>query len=650
MKFRVGLFVLLLAACSGPSEKSNQLSTTASPYLREHADNPVNWYPWSDETLALAKKEDKPIIVSIGYAACHWCHVMERESFMDSTVAQLMNENFISIKVDREERPDIDQIYIRASEILTGTSGWPLNAFALPDGGAFHSVTYNSKTEWISLLEQVSKSWKTNRKALERSAEAVAEGVFHLNSFLPDSVLRYDPQALMYGVDIWTPKLDLINGGLKGIMKFPMPTVAEFMLQHSYLTKDELFQRWTTTTLDAMMSGGLFDHLGGGFSRYTTDSLWRIPHFEKMLFDNGQLVSLYSHALRQTKNKNYERVIRETLQFIERDMTSPEGGFYSTINADSEGEEGKFYRWTDEELRSIAGEEAFKYYKLYDGVLNSNEPAPDELNKKLFEARSKRTHPSIDKKILTSWNAMMSIGFLDAYVATGDRHYLEVASKNISHIESSLVSNKHVIHSMFENVKGTTGFLDDYAWLAKAYIQLYQCTFDVTWLQKAKDLTDVAVKKFKNVENPMFLYSENGIVEYYDNVIPSSNSVLADVLLSLGEYFEDPSYLEIASNSINHAIAPLEISGENITNWGRLAERLVFSPYQVAITGEKSLEYSRELQSYPLPPSLFSGGTSEDLPLLENKLVTGKTMIYVCKNRTCKLPVDNVKAALLQLK
>jgi uncharacterized protein YyaL (SSP411 family) len=639
MIYRIAFFIVFLTACTTQKDQQNRLLNSASPYLREHADNPVHWYPWGEEALALATKENKPVIVSIGYAACHWCHVMEKESFMDPEVAALMNENFISIKVDREERPDVDQQYVHASEILTGTAGWPLNAFALPNGDAFHVITYYPKDAWIKLLTQVSKAWKEKRNDLEKQATAIAQNVDQLNTglFAGDMKLRFDIPAFLNNTQSWFEQLDVTNGGLKGNMKFPLPSITEFMLQHSELTNHKQSKQWVTTTLDAMINGGLYDHLAGGFARYTTDSLWRVPHFEKMLYDNAQLLSLYSHAFKATGNKNYERVIRETISFIEATMTSPEGGFYSSVNADSEGEEGKFYKWNDAEVS--------KYFEVYDGVLNlKKEPVPDSVKKRLLAKRNQRTHPSIDEKIITSWNAMMIVGLIDAFTALGDQHYLDMALKT-----AKLLDTEKTVYRL-PNVEG---FLDDYAWLAKAYIQLYQSTFDVQWLNKSIAITDLALQKFLKKNSALFLYSTDTAfnnIELFDNVIPSSNSVFAEVLFQTGDYFQDANYTMLATKAVEQAIGPIDIEGVHLANWARIAETMNFSPYEIAITGERSLEFARELQRSSLPPSIFLGGNKEDLPLLENKLVKNKTMIYVCKNRTCKLPVEDPKEALRQVR
>ena len=666
MTYRGILFTLLLTACGSPKDQTNRLLSSGSPYLREHADNPVNWYTWGDEALNRAKKENKPVIVSIGYAACHWCHVMERETFMDPEVARIMNENFISIKVDREERPDIDHVYVQASEIFLGRSGWPLNAFTLPDGKPFVVATYAPKEDWIRLLDIISSSWKKDRKGLEKQATALAGNIDQVNKNLlsvDTSLLRYDARSFLNTVSLWMSQLDFDNGGLKGDEKFPMPTLIDFMLQHSKLTGDRQSGQWAIRTLDAMAKGGIYDHVGGGFSRYSAFFAWQGVHFEKMLYDNGQLVSAYSQAFRQTKNKNYKRIIDETLTFIEKEMTSPEGGFYSSVNADSEGEEGKFYKWSSDEFQLLFGDQAeaaIKYYGIEypdDNVLQVSEPtdAPekDRWRATLQLARTQRVRPSIDTKIITSWNAMMMIGFIDAHSVTGNQHYLEVALKNAAFIESKLIKEGDVLHNIFESTKGAAGFLDDYAWLAKAYIHLYQTTFDLTWLTKARKITDSALSKFKTPDHSLSVYStDTGFQnrELFDNAIPSSNSVFAEALYLLGDYYENPVYTSTSVSALNDAIASIDVEGVHLSNWARLAEIINTGVYEIAIVGDKALAFSKELQSQPLPPSIFLGGNNENLPLLENKLVKNKTMIYVCKNRTCKLPVDNPADAMRQLK
>lgn len=663
---RIACLVLLLAACQSTQDQgAKRLLNSSSPYLRNHADNPVHWYEWGNEAFERAADEDKPVIVSIGYSACHWCHVMERECFMDPEVAKIMNEKFISIKVDREERPDIDIEYVHASEMLTGNAGWPLNAFALPDGKPFHTITYYPKDAFIELLNKVSKSWADDRPNLERQARMLKENMTQVYAYpmFYDTTLRLDLKTFINNAPAWQTQLDFKNGGIKGMNKFPMPSLIRFMMQHSYLTGDAKSKTWVETTLTSLARGGIYDHVGGGFSRYSVDSLWQVPHFEKMLYDNAQLISVYADAYKMTKNDMYKNVIQETIKFLETEMQTPQGGFYSTTNADSEDEEGKFFFWSKEEFRTALGpeaEEAIKYFNVTDGdknVLRTSGTSAKAAawKQKLKAHRDKRERPTIDKKMIVSWNAMMVVAYLDAYAALNEKEYLASAIKNTTLFDPVVFSEVGVYRSMLDNKIGGQGFLEDYAWVAKAYIQLYQTTLDIKWLNFAKKVVDQALVKFKG-DDVFYFYSEKDDrtnvprnVELFDTAMPSSNSVFAEVLFILGEYFQNEDYMDRAVKAVEQAVSPIDVDGLYIGNWARLGQAINAGHFEIATTGSKALEFTHELQSKYLPTAIFLGGTVENLPLLENKLMENKTMIYVCRNRTCKLPVEDPQAALRQI-
>jgi uncharacterized protein YyaL (SSP411 family) len=674
----MAMMAICAIGCSG-DRSPNELAEAASPYLREHADNPVHWVEWSDNALQRAKEQNKPVIVSIGYASCHWCHVMERESFMDTAVARIMNRDFICIKVDREERPDLDQVYIRAAEMLSGNAGWPLNAFALPDGRPFYAATYFQKGQWLSLLEQVSVAYRNDFANLEKQAIAVQQNITgEENKFFASS--RNDTSRIasfLRGVPAWVVQLDMEHGGLKGQNRFPMPVIGEFFLQHYYLTGDTTYRNWVTTTLDEMARGGIYDQLGGGFSRYTVDPYWRFPHFEKMLYDNGQLVSLYSHAYQESGDSLYLAVINETLGFISAELTSPEGAFYSSINADSEGEEGKFYAWDYEEIGQVVRGYATSFVEMY-GVIKMGNwelgknilyiPADKfslakraelaSARRKLLDVRNRRVRPTRDEKILAAWNAMMLNGYVDAFKATGNRSYLETAVKNAEFMQNYYITEQgEVYHSLRLKGEPVSGFLDDYVWMAKAFINLYEATLDLQWLTSARLIADQSMKNFKHDKANFFFYSPYGLpnpitrkMEVYDNVIPSSNSVLAEVLFRLSEYFQEASYEVTALNAMTAAASSDPAMGLYLTNWARIAEVSKLGPYEVAVMGEDAVPQANVLQRTYLPSAFFMGGDAEDLPLLEQKLIAGKTIIYVCRNGVCKLPTENPVEALSQLR
>lgn len=694
--------VLLFSACaqstmqtsdiSNNSEQDstdkNHLANAKSPYLRQHADNPVNWHEWGPEALEKAKKENKPLLISIGYAACHWCHVMEHESFMDSSVAKIMNKNFVAIKIDREERPDIDQIYMNAAQMITGSGGWPLNAFALPDGRPYYASTYFPKEQWKKVLLQMSDLYRNQREKVEQQAEQLTRGIRaqEVITVAGDSTSEFNKATYQGIFTNYQSLIDYKKGGYNRSPKFPLPVGWEFLLQYHYLTGNRKALQAVTTTLDEMAKGGIYDQIGGGFARYSTDAAWFAPHFEKMLYDNSQLVSLYSHAYQVTKDKNYAQVIRETLAFIDREMTSPEGGFYSSLNADSEGEEGKFYVWTQDEIEKVLDEKTAAlisdYYQVkksgnwehHKNILHrkesnkefakSNGLTAEQWDKilsnskdNLLKARGKRIRPSTDDKILTSWNALMMKGYVDAYLALGDEAYLKTALKNAKFLEDNMINPNG---SLWRNYKdgdaGISAFLDDYALLADAYIQLYQATFDIHWLTISKKLTNYAIAHFRNENSGMFFYtsnqSENLIarkMEITDNVIPASNSTMAHVLYKLGIYYFDKSYTSMTKTMLNHVQGNLAKGGPYYANWSRLLGVIAYEPFEIAIMGQQSKSKNLAIQKRYLPTSITMGGKAENLPSLENKLVPGATRIYVCKNRVCRLPVDEVEEALIQI-
>ena len=667
---------------------TNSLIHETSPYLLQHAHNPVDWYPWGDVALNKAKEENKMLLISIGYAACHWCHVMEHESYEDTIVANIMNKNFICIKVDREERPDVDQVYMNAAYLINGSGGWPLNALAMPDGKPFFAGTYFPKQNWIQLLDYFSSLYKTDPKKLEEQAEHLSNGIRDIENVpMNNNAVSFNLKTLDAMFAVFQNRIDMLNGGTKGAMKFPMPATWEYLLHYHYLSENNDALKAVETTLDNMADGGIYDQIGGGFSRYATDSLWHAPHFEKMLYDNAQLVSLYSHAFQLTGNPLYKRVVYETIDFVKRELSSPEDGFYSSLDADSEGKEGKFYVWKKEEIQNILGEDANlfdDYYGIMEsGNWESGENIPDrnmgqknleakykmsneELNQKIgslksivFEQRKKRVRPNTDDKILTSWNALMSKGLIDAYRAFGDKSFLSLAQKNIDFLLKNIQTKDGSLFRNYKNGEANIhGFLDDYAFIINALISLYQVNFDEKYLQKANNLNRYVEEHFFDKKSGLFFYTDGQYsnliarkMEISDNVIPSSNSEMAKNLLLLSLYFENENYKIQSVQMVKNVSDEIEKNPGYYSNWAQAMALQIRPPYEVAIVGNNWQTKLSLLQKKYLPNTIFLGGILEgSLPLLENKLMKGKTMIYVCENKTCQRPVEEVAEALKQIK
>ena len=689
------IFTITLVSCKSQTTEemthqyTNDLINETSPYLLQHAHNPVNWKAWNDNTLNEAKSKNKLILISVGYAACHWCHVMEHESFEDSLVAQVMNDNFINIKVDREERPDVDQVYMNAVQLMTGSGGWPLNVVALPDGRPVWGGTYFRKNQWISALEQISTLYNENPAKLVDYANQLEQGIKNLDVVsLNTNEASFEIDFIEQAVENWSKSFDNRLGGPNRSPKFMMPNNLHFLLRQAYQNEDEELQKYVNLTLTKIAYGGVFDHVGGGFSRYSVDAKWHVPHFEKMLYDNAQLVSLYSDAYLITKNPLYKSVIEETLTFVSRELTHDDGTFYSSLDADSltpegELEEGAFYVWNKEELQSILNED-FDLFKDYYNINNYGlwehnnyvlirNDSNDEIIKKhqiseehlisklnqwkslLLEERAKRSRPRLDDKILTSWNALMLKGYLDAYRVLGERSYLESAKKNAEFIILKQMRPDGGLNHNFKNNKSTiNGYLEDYAASIEAFILLYENTLDQKWLEHSRNLTNYVFDHFFDDENKMFYFTSNEDtslvtrnIEYRDNVIPASNSIMAKNLLKLSHYFDNEAYYNTATSMLNNVKPEMTQYPSGFSNWFDLMLNYTNNFYEVAIVGGAVFEKLEELNTSYLPNKLIVGSVGEnELPLLKNRYVDGKTLIYVCVNKACKLPVSEVDQAI----
>lgn len=691
--FYLIIFLITHYSCSQTMENkhahTNALINETSPYLLQHAHNPVNWMPWGDEALQKAKDENKLMIISIGYSACHWCHVMEHESFEDSTVAQVMNNNFICIKVDREERPDVDQVYINAVQLMTGQGGWPLNCIALPDGRPVWGGTYFGKEDWINSLQQIADFYKNTPEKMEEYATKLTEGVQKMDMVVPASnEPNFSLDTLDLAVGKWAAYFDNEDGGPKKAPKFPLPNNYQFLMRYAHLTENKNIEEHVQLTLKKMAYGGIYDQVGGGFARYSVDGFWKVPHFEKMLYDNAQLVSLYSEAYTAYKNPLYKDIVYQTLDFIEREMTTDEGAFYSALDADSEGEEGKFYVWTKEELKSIIPEEDFllfaDYYNInklgyweHDNyILLHNEEdeviakkhgiSIDKLQEKvktwqqaLLSERSKRVRPGLDDKCLTSWNGMMLKGYADAYQAFNEEDFLQTAIKNANYILSKQLRTDGGLNHTYKEGKSTiNGYLEDYAFTIDGLIALYQATFDEKWLQQAQKLTDYTLTHFYDDEVGMFYFtSDEGSqliarnMEVTDNVTPASNSQMARNLFALSHYFGKEKYNTIATRMLNNIAGRITDHGSGYSNWGMLWLNHSMPFYELVINGTKAHDKRIELNNTYTPNILLAGSTTRSsLPLLQERFKENNTYIYVCVNKACQLPVNNVDEALRQIK
>lgn len=692
------LFILwlLLYTSSAKSQKhetvedtsykfTNELIQESSPYLLQHAHNPVNWLPWGDKAFEKAEKEDKLVLVSIGYSSCHWCHVMEHESFEDEEVAALMNDHFVCIKVDREERPDVDQIYMSAVQLMTGSGGWPLNCFTLPDGRPIYGGTYFPKNKWVDVLKQLYQTYQNNPEGAIKYAEKLTEGVQQSELITTKSEMTdFNEGKLKEMVANWQVRFDSFQGGPNKAPKFPLPNNYDFLMHYAHTYKDSAVMNHVDLTLEKMAMGGIYDQIGGGFARYSTDTQWKVPHFEKMLYDNAQLVSLYCHAYQRTKNPLYEEVVNQTLAWVKREMTTEVGSFYSALDADSEGEEGKFYVWTKEELKEVVGKDfelIQTYYNIKPQALwegnyilhrrESDAAIADQfemdlselrnkiraVDSKLLAKRSERIRPGLDDKSLTSWNAMMNIAFLDAYQVFGEDEYLAIAMKNLKWFEENqLLDSGEILHTYKENESKISGFLDDYAYAIKMYVKLYEVSFDEVYLSKAQAIVDYVIENFEDAESGMLFYTSSKNthlvarkMEISDNVIPSSNSIMARNLWVLGAYLDHQTYRDKSIQMLANVYSDIHTYGSAYSNWGIAVMNMINPFYEVAITGPNWEEKVDALNSWYIPNKILMGGTKGSLALLQGKFGE-KTTIYVCVDKTCQLPVDNIPDAIAQMK
>lgn len=667
---------------------TNALIDESSPYLLQHAHNPVNWVAWSEAAFEKAKAEDKMVLVSVGYSACHWCHVMEHESFEDEEVAALMNRHFVCIKVDREERPDVDQVYMTAVQLMTQRGGWPLNCFTLADGRPIYGGTYFQKEQWKQVLLSLEHSFRNKPDEILEYAEKLQQGIQQSEWIQsPEPIVPFETEKLKELVLRWSHNFDHREGGGTRAPKFPLPSNYEFLLRYGVWQQNESVLQHVHLTLEKMAQGGIYDQIGGGFSRYAVDMLWKVPHFEKMLYDNGQLLSLYSQAYQQTPKPIYKRIVYQTFEWLEREMLTAEGAFYSALDADSEGVEGKFYVWKKEELTALLGDdfdwvrefysingkgywEEGNYILLRDSSdekfaaqmqwsMEELETNIQRINLKLRSERNHRIRPGLDDKCLTSWNAMTLKACVDAYFAFNDPHFLHLALKNARWIKNAQYTEGGKLKRNYKNGKSTIdGFLEDYAHTIAAFIHLYQATFDEEWIAIATDLTLFTLQHFHDEESKMFYFTSDKTeliarkMELNDNVIPASNSVMASNLLLLGKLLHEQQYIAIAEQMIANIYEGMEHYGSGYSNWASVMMHFIQPFAEVCITGpEWKANLATTSQNY-LPNAIFAGGIKGSLPLLEHRIDAKKDQIFICYNNICLAPetdIDKVNTILKTL-
>ncbi|WP_396632197.1 thioredoxin domain-containing protein [Maribacter sp. R86514] len=673
-----------------PQKHTNNLIKESSPYLLQHAHNPVNWEAWNDEALLKAKKENKLILISIGYAACHWCHVMEHECFEDEEVAEAMNAHFINIKVDREERPDIDHIYMDALQMMTGSGGWPLNILALPDGRPFWGATFVKKQEWIQVLNQLQQLYIDDPDKIIGYAENMATGLKEINAITTgeNQDLIQDSEIDVMVAD-WSKYFDTFLGGYKRAPKFMMPTNLNFLQYYSHAKQDSAVDEYVNTTLTRMAWGGIFDHVGGGFSRYSVDTKWHVPHFEKMLYDNGLLISLYANAYAKTNNELYKNVVEKSITFLEEELLDKSNGFYSSLDADSLTNdnklvEGAFYVWQKEQLKELLKDDypifseyfsinSYGYWEDENYVLiRDSESLVIAMNHSITKVelqqiiskclslmkmeRAKRNKPRLDDKILTSWNGLTLKGLTDAYRYLENEKYLNLAINNASFILEHMTTEDGGLYRNFKNGKSTIhGFLEDYASIIDAFIGLYEVSFDEKWLNHSFELAKYVIKNFSDSETGLFFFTSNNndnlirkTLEVSDNVIPSSNSLMAHNLHKLSKYFPEDNFDSRLHQMMKSMKIAITENPQNHANWLHLAQLMSENFYELVVIGENFELICASLMKNYMPNAIFAASNvkTSNLPLLMNRYVMNKTLIYVCNYGSCQMPVEEPSKAL----
>jgi uncharacterized protein len=671
-----------------PDKQANNLQGQTSPYLLQHLYNPVDWYPWGDAALEKARQENKPLLVSIGYSACHWCHVMERESFEDEEVARLMNKYYVCVKVDREERPDIDHLYMNAVQLISGHGGWPLNCFALPDGRPFWGGTYFPREQWVQILTRVAAVFANQHDDVVQQAESLTRGVaqssFIAQNDATEPFSREDADRMYQNM---MENMDRELGGTRNAPKFPVPVNYEFLLHYYHHTGRQDALEQVLLTLRQMAMGGIYDQLGGGFARYSVDEHWKVPHFEKMLYDNAQLISLYSKAWKVAPDPMFRDVVYETIAFVQRELSAPNGVFYAALDADSEGEEGLFYIWKEKELDEILGEDApllkaffhvggKGFWEKGRNILLRTQTHKEfaeaqnisldrwlrtfRLGKeKLMAARDKRQRPGLDNKVLVSWNGLMIKALADAYAAFGEMPFLVQARHAAGFIlEHAMEPTGKLFRLLSGERPAIDAYLEDYAHLIRGLIRLYEVSKEPHYLKQAHALAEYVMKDFGASDSSLFSFSSAAgerlaapFFEFHDNVIPSSNSVMAANLFYLSHYFEKPEWARRSREMLRDLKAHLSKYSSSYSNWGILLLHHVYDFYTLVVAGPDAPQKQQAFFEKYLPNTLMAAGTqpAADLPVFNHRFRDAETWIYVCSQGSCQQPVQTPEDAMEQM-
>ena len=679
---------------------TNRLIHETSPYLLQHAHNPVDWYAWGEEAFQVAQRDNRPLLVSIGYSSCHWCHEMERESYEDDAIADLMNRLFVNVKIDREERPDLDGIFMNAVQMLSGQGGWPLNVFLTPDGKPFFGGTYFPPEDrqgmpgWSRVLRSVSEAYESRRDEVTSAADQVVEKLHSMFTSFTGSASSLDkaPEAAF---DKFKQEFDQEFGGFGLAPKFPQPMNLEFLLRRYAQTKDQNALQMVEKSLLAMARGGIYDHVGGGFHRYSTDSRWLVPHFEKMLYDNALLGRVYLHTYQVTKTPFYREIVEQTLDYILREMSSSDGAFYSAQDADSEGVEGKFYVWSQDEIRSLLTEQDAAITERFFGVSSEGnfegenilyvsedrevlatdfEITVEELSEKLSnirtvlrEARAKRIAPETDDKILIAWNSMMVRTFAEASVVLDRSDYRQAAIQCASFMLTMMREDDRLKRTFRAGRSHLNAYLEDYALLADALLAVYEITFDPQWLEEAQTIARVMIEYFLAVPENLFYdtsYDHEKLIvrprDVFDNAVPSGNAAAADALLKMSDLIGDEELRTIASKNIESVGELMLRSPQAAGQWLCTLEFLLSTPKEIVVIGMQSNNETKALMHAIYddyrPTTLVVGAEPgalanvAHLPLFEGReMLDGKSTVYVCENYTCMMPVTSSSALADQL-